>query len=137
MSVDLTPIVQPVIALAGAVITGLAAIYVPKAIAAFQTRTGIILTENQRKTVLDAVQTGAGLIETALDKGATKIEQIDVGSPVVTLQALAVVKSVPVAAGALGLTTADVARMIVGAVDTTPRVPPAPVTGIVSPASAT
>lgn len=118
MTIDLTPLVQPIVALAGAVIAGLAAIYVPKAIAAFQARTGIVLTENQRQTVIDAVKTGAGLLETALDKGAIKVEHIDVGSAEVRDQAQRVVNAVPAAAGALGLTVPDVARMIVGAVDT-------------------
>ncbi len=118
MSLDLTPIVQPIIALAGAVITGLIAVYVPKAIAAFETRTKIQLTENQRKTIIDAVSTGAGVLETALDKGAVKVEHIDVGTPEVTQQAQKVINAVPNAAAALGLSVADISRMIVGATDT-------------------
>lgn len=118
MSLDLTAIVQPILAAAGAIISGLAAIYVPKAITAFQDRTHIILTENQRKTVMDAVNTAAGVLETDLDKGAVKVEHIDVGSPEVTQQAQRVVSAVPIAASALGLTVSGVARMIVGATDT-------------------
>lgn len=118
MSLDLTPIFQPVLAGIGAVIAGLIAIYVPKAIAAFDKRTGIELTENQRKTVIDAVGTAAGVLETALDQGAAKVEHIQVGSPQVTAQAQAVINAVPTAAAALGLTVPAVSRMIVGATDT-------------------
>ena len=124
MSVDLTPIVQPILAAAGAVIAGLAAVYVPKAIAAFETRTGIQLTENQRQTVKGAVDTAAGVLETALDQGAAKVEHIAVGTTQVQTQAQAVINAVPDAAAALGLTVAGVSRMIVGAVDTGSRTPP-------------
>jgi len=118
MTLDLTPIVQPILAAVGTVLATLTAIYVPKAVAAFEARTGVILTENQRKTVLDAVQTGAGVLETALDKGALKVEHIEVGTSEVTQQAQAVLNAVPNAAAALGLSVDGVARMIVGAVDT-------------------
>lgn len=116
--IDLTPVIQPILAAAGAVIAGLTAIYVPKAIAAFQARTGIELTENQRQTVLDAVKTGAGVLETALDQGSMKVEHIQIGTPQVQAEAQAVINAVPNAAAALGLTVAGVSRMIVGAVDT-------------------
>lgn len=126
MSLDITPIVQPILAAAGAVIAGLAAIYVPKALAAFQDRTGIILTENQRQTVKGAVDTAAGVLETALDKGAAKVEHIEIGTPQVTQQAQAVISAVPDAAAALGLTVDGVSRMIVGKVDTSAHgTPPA------------
>ena len=119
--IDLTPLVQPVMAAAGAVIAGLATIYVPKAIAAFEARTGIQLTENQRQTVLDAVHTGAGMLETAMDQGVLKVEHITVGSAQVQAQAQQVINAVPTAATALGLTVDGVARMIVGACDTGSR----------------
>lgn len=116
---SLIPIVQPIIATAGVVvITGLLGIYVPKALAAFQARTGIMLTDQQRATVLDAVQTGAGLLETDLDKGALQVAHININNPAILAQASSVIAAVPVAASALGMTTDSVARMLVGAVDT-------------------
>lgn len=136
MSLDLTPIVQPILAAAGAVIAGLAAVYVPKAIAAFQDRTGIILTENQRQTVKGAVDTAAGVLETALDKGAAKVEHIEIGTPQVTQQAQAVISAVPDAAAALGLTVAGVSRMIVGAVDMGAHAAPVPATQVMQAAQA-
>lgn len=123
---DLTPIIQPILAVIGAVIAGLLAIYLPKAITAFQDRTGIILTEQQRATLTGAVRTAAGVLETDLDKGVLQVAQIHVNNPAVLTQAQAALSAVPRAAAALGMTTDGVARMIVGAVDTTPRAVTAP-----------
>lgn len=121
-SVDLTPIIEPIMALIGATITGLIAVYVPRALNAFEKRTGIQLTENQRKTVQDAVGTAAGMLETDLDKGALRVAHINVNNPEIQRQAQAVINAVPQSAAALGMTVDGVARMIVGATDT--RVPP-------------
>lgn len=136
MSLDITAVVQPILAAAGAVIAGLAAVYVPKAIQAFQDRTGIILTENQRQTVKGAVDTAAGMLETALDKGAAKVEHIEVGTLQVTQQAQAVINAVPTAFAALGLTINGVARMIVGAVDTSAHTAPVPSSQVMQAAQA-
>lgn len=128
--IDLTPIVQPILAVIGAVITSLLAIYIPKALAAFQVRTGIILTDQQRATVTGAIHTAAGVLETDLDKGALHVSHINVDNPAVVEQAQAAIAAVPKAAAALGVTVDGAARMIIGAMDTTPRVvidPPASV----------
>lgn len=121
-SVDLTPIIEPIMALIGATITGLIAVYVPRALNAFEKRTGIQLTENQRKTVQDAVGTAAGVLETDLDKGALRVAHININNPEIQKQAQAVINAVPKDAAALGMTVDGVARMIVGATNT--RVPP-------------
>lgn len=118
---DLTPVVQPILAALGMVMTGMFAVYVPKAIDAFTKRTGVIVTEQQRATVLGAVQTAAGVLETKLDQGALSVAHINVSNPSVLAQASAAIAAVPQAAAALGMTTDGVARMIVGAVDTAPR----------------
>lgn len=117
-SVDLSPILTPLTQVAGIVLTGLIAIYVPKALAAFQARTGIQLTDQQRATVLGAVQTAAGTIETKLDQGVVKVAQIHVADAAVQTQAQAAINAVPDAMKALGMTPDSVARMIVGKVDT-------------------
>lgn len=117
-AVDLIPIVQPILAAASAVITGLLAVYVPKAISAFDARTGIQQTDQQRATILGAVQTAAGILETDLDKGVLNASHINISNTSVVAQAQAAINAVPTAAGALGLTIPDVARMIVGKVDT-------------------
>lgn len=130
-ALDLTPIVQPILALSSAVITGLLAVYVPKAITAFEARTGIQLTDQQRATVLGSVQTAAGVLETDLDKGALTAAHINITNPAVLTQAQQAINAVPVAAGALGLTVPDVARMIVGKVDTAAH-GAAPVTAVIT-----
>jgi hypothetical protein len=116
--VDLSPIVQPILAVTGAVIAGLLALYVPKALAAFQTYTGIQLTDQQRAVILGAVQTAAGNLETQLDQGALKVAHINVSNATVRSEAVAAINAVPDAMAALNMTTDGVARMIVGAVDT-------------------
>lgn len=117
-ALDLTSVVQPIFAVIGSVIAGLMAIYVPKALAAFEARTRIQLTDQQRATVLGAVRTAAGLIETSLDQGVLWVAHINVANPTVRDEAAAVINAVPKAAAALNMTVDGVARMIVGAVDT-------------------
>ena len=116
--VDLYAIVQPILAVIGATIAGLIAIYVPKAIAAFEKRTGIELTEDQRKTMIGAVQTAAGMVETKLDQGAMQLAHVNVANPQIRAEATAAINAVPVAAAALGMTVDGVSRMIVAATDT-------------------
>ena len=129
---SLVPIVQPVLAVAGTVIAGVLAIYIPLGLSAFTRRTGIILTDQQRATVIGAVNTAKGMLETDIDNGVISAAHINVSNPVVLAQALSVINAVPTAATALGVTPDSVARMIVGAVDTTPRPVVAPV--VVAPA---
>lgn len=118
MSVDLTPVVQPILATAGTVIAALLAIYIPKLLAVFAASTGVALTDQQRSQVLGAVQTAAGMIETKLDQGALKLAHVEIANPQVRAEAQAAIAAVPQAAGALGMTEDGVARMIVGKVDT-------------------
>lgn len=117
-SLDLSVIVQPILAVIGAVIAGLMGIYIPKALTAFQARTGIILTENQRQTVLGAAQTTAGLIETELDKGVMKVAHVDIQNPAIRAMASEALDAVPKAAAAMNMSVDGMAKIIVGAVDT-------------------
>ncbi len=126
-TLDLTPIVQPILAVAGAVLTGLAAIYVPKALTAFQSRTGIMLTDQQRAVILGFVQTSAGAIETRLDQGILTKAHVSVSNPAVLAEAQSILAAAPVASAALGMTVDGVAKMIVGKVDTAAHGDPVPV----------
>jgi hypothetical protein len=141
-SVDLSPVVQPLLAVIGTVIAGLLAIYVPKALAAFQTYTGIQLTDQQRAVILGAVQTAAGNLETQLDQGALKVAHINIANATVRSEAVAAINAVPDAMAALNMTTDGVARMIVGAVDTAAHgqaalgLPPLGVNAVQGPATA-
>lgn len=115
--------------LVNVLVAALAAYLTQKAIHAFQTHVGVTLTTQQRDTVLAAVKTAAGIIETNIDHGI--IRTIDVYSEhgMVQAQASAVLNIVPQAAAAFGLNKQDVARMIVGAVDTGSRAALAAATG--------
>lgn len=115
---DLSPIVQPTLAVIGLVIAGMIATYLPKALTAFQARTGILLTDQQRATILGFVQTSAGAIETKLDQGALAVAQVHVANSTVLAEAQSILAAAPIAAAGLGMTEAGVAKMIVGAVDT-------------------
>lgn len=117
-TLDLSPIVQPLLTLIGATITALLAVYVPKALDLFQARTGILQTDQMRATVMGAIQTAAGTLETSLDQGALRVAHINVSNSAVLAQAQAAVNAVPKAAAALGVTIDSAARMIVARVDT-------------------
>ena len=109
---------QPIFAAIGTMIAGVLAVYVPKALAALEARTRIQLTDQQRATVLAAVRTAAGMIETTLDQGAMRTAQVDVANAAVRAEAANAINAVPLAAAALNVSVDGMARMIVGAVDT-------------------
>jgi hypothetical protein len=120
---ELAPIIQAIIAAIALAMTTLVGIYVPKAIAAFTTRTGIQLTDQQRATVMGAATTAAGIIRTQLDQGVLKLEHITVDNPAVLAQAQAAIARVPDAAAALSKSVPSMAETIVGLVDTSPKPP--------------
>ena len=125
MTLDLSPILTPIIQIVGIVVGVLVTAYVPIAIAAFQKRTGIELTAQQRATVLGAVQTAAGTLETKLDQGVMRVSQVHVEDAEVRDQAQKAINAVPDAMNALGMTPDSVARIIVGKVDTAAHGPDA------------
>ena len=118
---DLQVIVQPILGVIGLIIAGLIASYVPRALSAFETRTGIQLTDQQHAMVLSAVKTAAGIVETKLDQGVLQVAHVNINNDTIREQAQAVINSVPDEAASLGITQETVARMIVGAADTSPH----------------
>lgn len=128
---DWTPIINALIALIGLVLTTFISIYVPKALAAFQARTGIQLTEQQQKTVMDSALIAKGVIETKLDQGLMTISDIHAGNPAVIAAAQDAVARVPPPPAAAAKespgsvvappTANSMAQMIVGLVDTSPK----------------
>lgn len=125
-TLDLTSVLQPILETAATIAFGLIAAYVPKGLALLEARTGIHLTDQQRATILGAVQTGAGILETKIDQGVLTKAHITIDNPEVLAQARAAIAAVPTAAAALGMTEQGVARMIVGAADTAAHSGPAP-----------
>jgi hypothetical protein len=117
-TLDLTPLVQPILAVTGIVMAAMLKLYVPRALEAFSERTGIVLTDQQRAQMIGAVNTAAGMIETRLDQGAISAAHVDIANDQIRAEAAAAIAAVPNAAAALGMTQDGVARMIVGKVDT-------------------
>ena len=120
--INLAPIMQPITDAAAFVIAGLLTYYVPKAVAAFEVRTGIILSTQQKDTIRGAVKTAAGQIETLIDQEVMSVADVHTENPTVIALADAALRAVPDAMSALGMTAPSVAKMIVGAVDTGSRV---------------
>jgi hypothetical protein len=115
---DFQPIFSALIAGCALAVTGLIGVLVPRAIAAFERRTGVVLTDQQRAAILQAARTEAGLLETELQQGVVKLAQVTPTNGVMLDRAAAALNRVPEAANAVGTTTAVMARIIVGATDT-------------------
>lgn len=120
---DWQPIIQAIIALIAAVFTGLIGIYVPRAIAAFEKRTGVAVTDQERAAIQGAITTAAGILQTKLDQGVIKIADITPSSAAVVGEANKALDRVPTSAANQGTTPAVAAAMIVARVDTSPRAP--------------
>jgi len=135
-TLEVTGIVQALLETAALVIAGLIARFVPRLIDILEQRTGLMLTAQQQQTVLHGVQTAAGIIETEIDQGLMQVSHVRIDDQAVLAQARQVIQAVPMAASAMGVTEAGVARMIVGAVDTGSRVTPAPAQAVLPPAPA-
>jgi hypothetical protein len=122
----LQPVLQTLMAASATVVTTLVAIYGPRAIAALEQRTNTQFSEQQRSVILGAIDTAAGVLQTKLDQGILKVGDVSPINPSVLEQASQAINSVPAAMAFHGQTISSVARMIVGAVDTTPRpaIPP-------------
>ena len=114
-------IVESALAIVSMVLTGLIAAYVPRALQAFETKTGVQLTAQQQATVMQAAITAKGILETQLDNGIIHVGQIAVSNPAVIEQANAAIARVPDAAAALSKSSTSMAETIVGLVDTQSR----------------
>jgi hypothetical protein len=121
---DFAPIIQAIIAGIAAVIAALIAIYVPKAIAAFEARTGVAVTEQERAAVMGAVTTAAGILQNKLAQGVLRISDITPANPAVLGEANMALNRVPVSAANQGTTPAAAAVMIAARVDTSPKPQP-------------
>lgn len=115
MPFDWAPIVQTLAEIAVAVISGFAVVLAKQAIAAFEARTHIQLTEQQRATVLGAVQTAAGMVKLELAKGMP-LAAVHVDSTALKAIAATATAGVGESIAALGVTPEGLAKMIVGKV---------------------
>ena len=118
---DFAPILQSLMAGCGVVITALIGIFVPKGIAAFERRTGVAVTDQERTAVMGAVTTAAGLLQTKLDQGILHVSDVTPGSPAVVAEAQAALSRVPNSAINQGVTREAAATMIAARVDTSAK----------------
>jgi hypothetical protein len=118
---DWQPVIQAIIAGIALVMTTLIGIYVPKAIAAFEKRTGVAVNDQERAAVMNAVTTAAGILQSKLDQGVLKIGDITPTSRAVVLEAHDALERVPTSAANQGTTPAAAAAMIAARVDTSPK----------------
>lgn len=124
--VDFQLIVKPILEMCGTIIAAFIAAYVPKAINAFATWANIKMTDQQRAIMLGSIQTAVGKIETKLDQKVLSVSHISIEDPTIRAEARAAIDAVRDTASALGVTEDGAARMIVGKVDTSVRIPVAP-----------
>jgi hypothetical protein len=117
----LSQLIQSLMALIGLVLTTLIGIYVPRAIAAFEARTAVHLTQQQRDAIMGAVTTEAGLIQNDLNTGLLKATDIRPNNPVMQQRAAQMLDRVPASAQADGTTRDTAAKLIVARVDTSAK----------------
>ena len=122
---DWTPLVNSVISgvavIVGLAITAIAAVYVPRAIAAFEKATGVKVTDQERAAIYNSLDTAKGMLQTQLDQGRIKVSDITPSSTAVVEAAKAALARVPDSAAAQGTSVASAAAIIVAKVDTSPK----------------
>lgn len=119
---DWASIAQAMIGAAGVVIAALIGIFVPRAIAAFEKRTHIAITEQERAAVLAAVTTAAGLIQNKLDTGMMRPRDITPTNAIVMQETHAALAAVPASAAAQHTTIETAAAMVAARVDASVKV---------------
>lgn len=131
-SVDLAPLINPILVALGIAVSTLITAVAGWAVNELRKRNIIALTDQQRSQVMGAVQTSAGIMIADLARGATPLERVNISSQQVRDLAQRAVTAIPVAADALGLTPDKAAQMIVGvvgnAIASDPKIPTVPVT---------
>lgn len=117
---DFEPIIQSITAGIALLLTGLIGIYVPKAIAAFEARTGVQITAQQQATIIAAANTEVGILKLKIDQGVLTPGQISPADPAVLAHATSALDRVPDAAAAMGKSVPSMAETIVGMFGNTP-----------------
>lgn len=122
-AIDFAPVTDAAVKVAAIVISGALTYYGPRFINAFAARTGIRIDEANQMALIQAVDTGAGVIETKLDQKLMDLSHVNINNEHVSKQANFAIAKLGQTAADMGLTVPMVANMIVGAVDTGSRVP--------------
>lgn len=126
----LQPVLTALLVAIGGVLTVLVRAYVPRIIAVFEQATSIKLTEQQRAAIYAAAETAKGIIQTKLDQGIIQVAHVTTDNAVVMEQARAALTRVPGAAAAQNVTPEQMAAIVVGRVDTTPKTSPLVVSAV-------
>jgi hypothetical protein len=90
--------------------------------AEYRRRTGVAINDQQIASVQAALNTAAGIIQTQIDQGKLKVSDVTPGNPKVIDQVQAAILSVPDSAAGQKLSEANAARIVVGKVNTAPKV---------------
>lgn len=115
-SADWTPFVAPAALLLNAVI-------IPWAIVAYQKRTGVQMTDQQRAAITGALTTEVGLVQNSLNRGALTIADIVPDHPDIVAAAKAALARVPAAQAKEATPLINATAFIAARVDTTPKSP--------------
>lgn len=116
-AVDWTPLLQAVGSLAGTVITIIVAVYLPRAVKAFEQISGVQLDASQQASVYAAADTATRLIVSMVEEGKVPLAQAtDPNHPVVAGQALHALQRVPESATAQNVSTLAMSQIIAGKV---------------------
>lgn len=100
---------DPLIQAAALIIT---TVLVPWGIMAYKARTGVQVSAQQVAAINGAVDTAAGLVQTAIDQGRMKASDLDRDHPLILQEAAAAIARVPNSAAAQDATLHTVAAMI-------------------------
>lgn len=111
--VDWAPLLQAVGSLAGTVITIIVAVYLPRAVKAFEQMSGVQLDASQQASVYAAADTAKKLIVSMVEQGKVPLAQAtDPNHPVVAGQALHALQRVPESAAAQNVSTLAMSQII-------------------------
>ena len=96
-------------------------IVLPIAYWAYQKRTGVAVTDQERAAISAALDTAKGQIETDIDQGHLTIGEVVADHPAIVQAAQDALARVPAAAAAQNVSLGTAAQIIVGRVDTSSR----------------
>jgi hypothetical protein len=131
---DIAALFHALLNVALLVVMVLAGKYVPRLITAFETRTGVEVTAQERMAIMGSIATAAGILKTRLDQGSMRVSDVRPGNAIINSIAADALRRVPDAAASQGTSLEAAIEMIVGAVDTTPPAPAVVVAAAVPPA---
>lgn len=130
MSADWVPVFLAFISLLGVIVTGLFAIYTPKAVAAInaqaeaqQAQTQVQVVTQERAAVYRAAETLTGTLQAKFNAGQITPDDLHHDNPEILADAAVAIVPVQPAAANQDVTVADLARLAVARVDTAPKAP--------------